>query len=113
MKDLIYRQDAIDALFSEGRNVDSRYFLAERIIHESDAIEAISMLPSAQQWTPVTEGLPDKDVPVLVYLFGDSPYIAWINRDGEWETEEFIIDCDYLPKAWMPLPEPYEEKRDE
>lgn len=69
------------------------------------AIESLE----APRWIPVTERLPEEDCPVLVYIFGDSPYIAWINRDGEWQTEEFIIDCDYLPKAWMPLPEPYEE----
>ena len=46
--DCISRQAAIDALISEGRSVDSRYISAERIIHESDAIEAISMLPSAE-----------------------------------------------------------------
>lgn len=44
--DLISRQAAIDALISEGRSVDCRYISAERIIHESDAIEAISMFPS-------------------------------------------------------------------
>ena len=48
MSDLISRQAAIDALVEEGRNVDSRYLESERIIHESDAIEAIAMLPSAQ-----------------------------------------------------------------
>lgn len=48
MDDLISRQEAIDALILEGRNVDSRYLESERIIHEGDAIEAISMLSSAQ-----------------------------------------------------------------
>ena len=47
MDDLISRQAAIEALMAEGRNVDSRYLESERIIHESDAVEAISMLPSA------------------------------------------------------------------
>ncbi len=46
--DLISRRKAIDALIAEGRNVDSRYLESERIIHEADAVEAISMLPSAQ-----------------------------------------------------------------
>lgn len=64
------------------------------------------------RWIPVTERLPDEDISVFVYLFGDSPYIAWINRDGEWQTEEFMIDRDYLPKAWMPLPEPYKEENE-
>ena len=46
--DLISRQDAIGALIAEGRNVDSRYLESERIIHEADAVEVISMLPPAQ-----------------------------------------------------------------
>lgn len=46
--DLISRKAAIDALIAEGRDVDSRYLESERIIHESDAVEAISLLPSAQ-----------------------------------------------------------------
>lgn len=57
MSDLIRRQDAIDAVVAEGRNVDSRYLESERIIHESDAVEAIAMLPSIQpQTTTITIG---------------------------------------------------------
>ena len=47
-EDLISRRAAIEALIAEGRNVDSRYLESERIIHESDAVEAISMLSPAQ-----------------------------------------------------------------
>ena len=43
--DTVSRQAVIDTLIAEGRNVDSRYLESERIIHESDAVEAISMLP--------------------------------------------------------------------
>jgi len=46
--DLIRRGDAIDAVIAEGRTVDSHYLESERIIHVDDAVEAISMLPSAQ-----------------------------------------------------------------
>jgi hypothetical protein len=46
--DTIYRQAAIDAVIAEGRTVDSHYLESERIIHVDDAVEAISMLPSAQ-----------------------------------------------------------------
>ena len=56
------------------------------------------------RWIPVAEMLPEPDVPVLVYLFRDSPYIAWIDEDGEWETEEFIVDKEYQPEFWFPLP---------
>lgn len=51
MSDLIDRQAAIDALVAEARTVDSHYLESERIIHESDAVEVISMLPSAQSKT--------------------------------------------------------------
>ena len=44
--DCISRQAAIEALIAEVRTVDSRYLDSERIIHESDVIEAISMLSS-------------------------------------------------------------------
>lgn len=56
--DLISRQATINALIREGRTVDSRYLESERIIHESDAVEAISMLSSAQKhgkWKPYYE----------------------------------------------------------
>lgn len=46
--ELIDRQVAIDALVAEARIVDSHYLEFERIIHEDDAIEAISMLPSVE-----------------------------------------------------------------
>lgn len=46
--DCISRQAAIDAVIAEGRDVESHYLESERIIHEADAVEAISMLPSAE-----------------------------------------------------------------
>ena len=48
MDDTISRQAAIEAVIAEGRDVDSHYLESERIIHESDAVEALSMLPSVQ-----------------------------------------------------------------
>ena len=105
MSDLISKSEALELI----EHMMETYWDRKQIL--SIVRNGIEKLPSTEQWTLATDGLPDKDVPVLVYLFGDSPYIAWINRDGEWETEEFIIDCDYLPKAWMELPEPYEEDK--
>lgn len=49
---LISRQDAIDAVMAEGRRVfTSECANAERIIYEEDAVEALSMLPSAEPKT--------------------------------------------------------------
>ena len=59
------------------------------------------------KWIPVTERLPEPFESVFVYLFtAQSPYIAWINENGAWETEEFVLDdFDSKPTAWMPLPD--------
>ena len=62
---------------------------------------------SLPRWIPCSERFPEDDTPVLVYLFeSNSPYIAWVS-DCEWFTEEFQIEKEYEPKAWMSLPEPY------
>ena len=95
---------------------------AKLIYDAADAIEELEICCNHLQrdykalcnylpkWIPVTKKPPEKDIPVFVYLFGDSPYIAWINHEGEWETEEFTIDRDYLPQVWMSLPEPPREE---
>lgn len=59
--ELIEKQAAIDTVVAEGRTVDSKYLESERIIHESDAIEALTMLPSVRperkkgKWFPIIE----------------------------------------------------------
>ena len=60
------------------------------------------------KWIPCTERLPKDGEEVFIYLFGNSPYIAWF-EDGEWHTNDFTVDKDDEPIAWMPLPEPYQE----
>lgn len=63
-------------------------------------------------WTPVTEGKPKDGEEVLVYLFDrPSPYIAWI-EGGRWYTEEFEVDREYEPLAWMSLPEPWKRREE-
>ena len=78
-----------------------------------DALEfAIKYLsqPITPQWIPCSERLPDNGIEVFVYLYGrPSPYIAWV-EDCYWYTEEFEVEKEYYPLAWMPLPEPYAER---
>lgn len=92
MKDLIYRQDAINAIITEGRTVDSRYLESERILHESDAVEAISMLPSAEpeiircedcKWC---EEHYDTD--------GNAPYWICKNWDGGTDADGFCHEAE-------------------
>ena len=112
--DLIRRSDAIKSL----NDYLGDCYRVSRHKYEKTMLDAISMdfeavitnIPSVepkQEWIPCSERLPEKDKEVLVYLW-ESPYIAWI-YDGEWHTEEFNVDKDDEPIAWMPLLEPYRE----
>ena len=59
------------------------------------------------QWILCSEKLPEDGTEVFVYLFNrPSPYIAWI-KDCRWYTEDFEVDREHEPIAWMPLPSPY------
>jgi hypothetical protein len=75
--------------------------------------EALKALEQTR-WVSVRERLPEQDKYVFVYLFGDSPYIAW--HDGvDWCTDEFVLDEDEEPLEWMPLPipKPYKEEEND
>ena len=79
----------------------------QQIMHEAaDAIEKLTGR-NVGKWIPVTERLPRVGEEVLIYLWDNpSAYIAWIDKDGQWATNDFCVGDDYLPTAWMPLPEP-------
>lgn len=115
--DLISRKAAIDALIAEGRNVDSRYLESERIIHESDAVEAISLLPSAPRWIPVSERLPEEDKveerDVLCFTIHQTMLVASYGKlyplsdEVGWITNEYNRLHVSSVLAWMPLPKPW------
>jgi len=107
MNDLISRQAAI-AEFScceltPDGGIDANY-----------ALDFLEQLPSTQpepHWIPCSERLPEDDTEVFVYLFDRQyPYIAWVT-DSCWFTEDFQVEKENYPKAWMPLPEPYKEDK--
>jgi len=63
------------------------------------------------KWIPCSERPPEDDTEVFVYLFErKDPYIAWV-EDCRWYTEDFEVEKENYPIAWMPLPSPYREEQ--
>ena len=116
--DLISRQAAIDALGEKPLAwTDSEYELALQQQWEAD-IDAIKAVPSAQskqRWIPCSERLPEYDGEM--YLVTDyceqinrkrlHVSYCYVNREGFWSD----VPMGYKVVAWMPLPEPYVERR--
>lgn len=104
---------------------------------ESEYGKFIESLPPAQRWIPVTERLPEFDELVLVWVENKDPK-GRFNRpgihtaqlrdrkpehdpegkknvwgipgyDSEWTVWAWSHFSEPDVKAWMPLPEPYEE----
>lgn len=126
MSDLISRQSAIDATwkalfdyqdrtekqFMESDELDLSEWFLHRIFVQNvhaEILEKILELPSAQQWIPCSERLPQTGTNVLASYKDNDEHIGVIYgaRPYLWEGDT------YTPIAWMPLPEPYEEIENE
>ena len=96
--------------------ISSKYNkFAERISQAADVIEKLSK----PKWIPVTERLPEDDVPVLACYVGYRSHLLrsdllacryedeWCHWNGEPCSHE---KCKVIITHWMPLPElPMEE----
>ena len=86
-----------------------------------DVEDMISCIPSARQWIPCSERLPEEDhwLGGSGRQFSDNVLISILNSDDEdeWVDVSHTIDGEWvleLPRhckilAWMPLPHPYRE----
>lgn len=75
-----------------------------RSIPAADVIEELSK----PKWIPVTERLPELNVPCLVYNKSQPTMVGWRIDD-----KRFRIPGSYLPDHpthWMPLPQPPKEE---
>lgn len=103
--ELIERQAAIDAIRNMCEECDSDY-CGECRVGRNDCEKVLEGLPSAQQWIPCSERLPDNDDSVLI---SNSHGVtkAWWN--GKFWTSIAVKKYKTVT-AWMPLPEPYQEE---
>lgn len=99
MDDLISRQSVINIFL---------YFNANQ------RLEMIKKLPSAQQWIPVSERLPEDDHAVMIYEADNKNHFLAIYEDGRWKSFDPTHNETYFDEtiywhivAWMPLPEPW------
>ena len=120
MNDMIYRQDAIDAMSESLKRVFPEY----RQIAE----KCLNVLPSAQPeqgWIPCSERLPEEGHDVLITKepFKIKGYEQEVikakrsvdprSRKIEWWSPEFGALKDKAVLAWMPLPKPYKEEQND
>ena len=122
--DLISRQAAIekmDCLFSP--TDDTNYMRIGYNHAVADGMAIIRNLPSAQpeqRWIPCSERFPEEPFGCLVTVWDTNsvtmyefenilPYfVGW---DGEQWNDADGEQCPFEVIAWMPLPEPYVERR--
>lgn len=116
MSDLIDRQAAIQTALE---------FIIEYLGGAFDEdfqkklIERMSLLPSAQQWTPRSKRSPEDGTYIVYapdYQGGSSRAKEWHDgvmfskhKNGKWSIEHGYYERPNCVKAWMPMPEVFSE----
>ena len=108
--DTISRQAAIDAVNTA---------LFPKINTAKDAEKALRALPSAQperRWIPCSKRMPKKNGFYLCTTKDCITILEFIEGNPHYHEEpSFVSDvlgkCNSYVVAWMPLPEPYAERR--
>ena len=118
MNDLISRQDALKAL--DEMSYKSPHESATSVVrkkHFGEILEKFIMQqPSAQQWIPCSERMPEEYVSVLCYqpiYEGNNIWIGYLNADGFWVDSDGWEKLTNSATAWMPLPEPFKDKHED
>lgn len=111
--DLISRTAVIELAMQYCPDDDGTCSKADEDIR--NLLDELEDLPSAQQWVPASERLPENDDWVIVTILDESGDTPWRYSDFGWYLKEancWIVDAQQRKDvvAWMPLPEPYEEE---
>ena len=122
MKDIC---DSLDQMTDIGIAVDGDWLWAKL----NDAIDNAPTIEPERRWIPCSERLPDeKDAGILkklgtekrseyvlatVEVKGERMTVTACTYDGRWDWNMKYAFPDFKVVAWMPLPEPYKERRKE
>ena len=112
MDDLISREAALDC-FNDWMDRCGHFHTAD----EDTVYQKIEALPSASQWIPVTERLPENERKAY-WVCTDTGYQCecrwtnvnhfWTDLITDWHWDIFDIPQYTKIVAWMPLPKAYE-----
>lgn len=69
---------------------------------------------TVSEWIPVSEGLPEAGIDVLVTTATGFIFIGWIDEDKTWRISDvdWFDPCNHV-LAWMLLPKPYNAESEE
>lgn len=111
MSDLISRRDAITAYCEHECGIKG---MTRENCGATDCGTIFDDIPSAQQWIPCSERLPNlnedgvSDMVLLCWSDGQMTVGAYQgNRTFVGQAWPMARDCRVTVIAWMPLPEPY------
>ena len=111
--DLIYRQDAIDAMNEVYCHIEMIKKRPVNKIEQAmylDMIGAVRSVPSAQQWIPCSDRLPEDGMKIIVQYGDGSLGVIERVRLKIWN----LINSPYAKVvAWMPAPQPWKGEKDE
>ena len=105
--DLIRRQDALKVVYEQ--RMEAIGCIPEAFNAGIDtSASALEKIPSAQQWIPCSERLPEDDRTKVVTLANGSAEAGYYSNGDWWCVGDSITLENPTVIAWMPLPKPYE-----